>query len=102
MPYKDKEKQRIAQAESARRRTLRNKKIVIDMYGGRCQECGYNNPIALELDHIKPIKRKFWGTESGSGLWSRVARGLLPKQDFNLLCANCHSIKTYSDNSIRE
>lgn len=73
------------------------KAIVLEMYGHKCMECGFSNPLALQLDHIIEIRRNTSSNfgDAGSALWYKVAKGLLPKSDFRLLCANCHSIKTY-------
>ena len=59
-----------------------------------CQHCGYNkDPRALQLDHIDPDAK---GTTHGEGVnygWGRKRiKGELAK--CQVLCANCHSIKT--------
>lgn len=100
MPYKDKEKQRLAGVRNKLKKRQENKIIVLNMYGNKCQKCGFDNPIALQLDHIERIVRKTSGNvdgSSGSSLWSKVAHGVLPKEMFMLLCANCHAVKTYED-----
>lgn len=63
--------------------------------------CEYNNPFALQLDHIIPLKRPdrdSRGTDTGTALWRKVAVGIVPADQVQLLCANCHAIKTYDDN----
>ena len=63
-------------------------------------QCGFDNIRALQLDHIIAIKRpdhSTRGIDTGSGLWRKVASGKMPKEEVQLLCANCHSIKTYEE-----
>lgn len=61
-----------------------------------CAECGYDtHPAALQMDHI--IQRAV--TEPGAARWSGVksmshARRLIADPNIQVLCANCHCIKT--------
>lgn len=50
--------------------------------GFKCAKCGFDNLGALEIDHIKP--RHLGGDHSKSNL--------------QILCANCHTIKTREEN----
>lgn len=73
------------------------KKIRAEMllsYGGKCNQCGTDNPIVLDIDHVNndgAVDRK-------NGLWGwRLYRWLrkngYPKDRFQLLCRNCNWIK---------
>lgn len=95
MPYKDPEKQREYQRIRQKKNTLKYRKIVFDMFGRKCPRCGYDdNILAFQLDHIIPILRKKDETNRSQQTWRRVALGILPKENFQMLCANCHAIKT--------
>ena len=70
------------------------------LLGGACVYCGYNNNIrALEIDHLVSIRRKSSGVRGASGtvLWQKVANGRIPIKEVQLICSNCHSIKTYNE-----
>lgn len=98
MPYKDVAKQRAHQLAWSAASRAKEKQIVLAMFNRKCRICGFDNPKALELDHIIEIRRNTAtknDSSAGTGLWHRMARGLLNPEDFQLLCANCHSIKTY-------
>ncbi len=65
---------------------------LVRLMGGKCANCGYNtNLVALDFDHIDPTTKTM---NLGSNLH-------LPKAEYEimahcqLLCANCHRIKTY-------
>ena len=63
-----------------------------------CSHCGYNNPIALVLDHIDPAT-KDKNRKSGRAinpLWckERIKKELALCQ---VLCANCHTIRTWEE-----
>lgn len=98
MPYKDKKKAKeyARKYQNARHERLRNE--VIELMGGRCAHCGNNDTRVLVIDHIAPIKRS--KDEIGAGKkssWDTISRIYQGKEDMNnvqLLCANCHLIKT--------
>lgn len=100
MPYKDKEKNRLYQKEWSRQLSIKNRVKVIDLLGGKCAVCGYcENHLALQVDHIKPVLRiknhRF--RESGSNTMKSILNGKINLKDIQLLCANCHAIKSYED-----
>lgn len=95
--YKDKEKQNAFQRVYQRKQRLERKKKAIEILGGKCKRCGYHENIAaLQIDHIEPqcLPRNH-GTWNGGRAINLLARGLISKKGLQLLCANCHAIKTY-------
>ncbi len=70
----------------------RQRAELLALLGGRCKECGFDNPIALQVDHV-----------NGDGATERRAltaatRILLRRvrehpDRYQLLCANCNIIK---------
>ena len=100
MAYKDKDKQRAFQRAYQAKRRAEHKKTVLEMFGGGCMECGYSNILALQIDHVVAIRRKSRDTrnsDSGANLWRKVAIGEVSEESVQLLCANCHAIKTYNE-----
>jgi 5-methylcytosine-specific restriction endonuclease McrA len=57
-----------------------------------CAFCGYaKNAAALQFDHINPVKRKK-GKEVPQNMSD--AKKLISDSNVQVLCANCHCIKT--------
>jgi hypothetical protein len=72
---------------------------LITLYGSCCCKCGYNDPRALQLDHVNGTKVKQGNyRRGGNGLYFLVLNGKVPKDDYQLLCANCNWIKRYEKN----
>lgn len=94
MAYKDKDKQREFQRLWRRKYRLDQKLKAIEILGGKCKNCGVTDYRCLEFDHIKPELR-----EPSSHISHLVIRaivtGKLTNNEIQLLCASCHSIKTY-------
>ena len=68
------------------------KKRQIEVYNSlsnKCALCGYNILVALQIDHINPADKK------SKRDWMNKKYDLNKLQ---LLCENCHAIKTYSEN----
>ena len=62
-----------------------------------CAHCGYNeNVFALEFDHIKPREdtTKKWQSPK----WRKQAIDIINDPNIQVLCANCHRIKTRMNN----
>lgn len=112
MVYKDKEKYRLYHNEYSKkwltdnadhRRTWRRewvreiRKKAIQALGGTCILCGYSDVRALEIDHIIPLHQSKGRTNQVS-LFLSVVRG--ETENLQLLCSNCHAIKTYNENFI--
>jgi hypothetical protein len=63
-----------------------------------CIECGYKkHPVALDFDHIDPTKKEFTiGVSYASVSLKRLYKEIDKCQ---VLCANCHRIKTFQSRS---
>lgn len=87
--YRIKNRDSILTKERARHALLRLE--VIEKLGGRCATCGFADYRAIEIDHINGDGYK----ESGRNL--AFYRRILKLEDtsrYQLLCINCHKIKT--------
>ena len=73
----------------------RLKAEAIAAYGGKCVVCGETDPIVLQVDHING-RNKGEAKRSGVNELRRLKVLGFPKGDIQLLCANCHTRKTYS------
>lgn len=71
--------------------------------GGVCVQCGYDNPRALEFDHVNNdgSKDRRSGTKSDSYNRVQIHKAIAAgeRDDIQLLCANCHRIKTFTVSS---
>lgn len=68
----------------------------MQIMGGCCERCGFDDPAALEFDHKEPLLRASRGLRRGDNtaeLNDHIRNGTLAEV-FQLLCANCHRIKT--------
>ena len=69
-------------------RRLRNKQKAIDLLGGECQICGYNECIAaLDFHHREGEKKEAKMSVLWHYSWKRIKKEL---DKCDLLCANCH------------
>jgi hypothetical protein len=67
---------------------------ILAAYGNQCNVCGQRQEAYLEIDHINGggnIHRKTKGQE---GVYSDIKNRGFPKDEFQVLCANCHLAKT--------
>lgn len=90
---------KITQRKSRVKRRL----DAISALGGSCNYCKIDNPVVLEFDHIKPIQWrtnnlvKLNGQHNVNIINSMVTKGQNPHEIYQLLCANCHKIKTHNN-----
>ena len=89
----------IAQKKSRMKRRM----DALSALGGQCYSCKIDNPVVLEFDHIKPIQWrtnnlvKVNGQHNVNTINSMSKNGQDPREVYQILCANCHKIKTHSN-----
>lgn len=96
--YLMRERMRIAGVRRSRRVSA------IAILGGKCLHCGYADERALQFDHKTPVRRKSNTTRNHGGcLLPTEFRAIINREthDIQLLCANCHAIKTADDRAAR-
>jgi len=72
------------------------KKKLIDDLGGKCVECGNSDIRVLDINHIDPSKKlrpkdRQYTTSKRLKMWRQEMGNI------ELLCANCHRIKTHQE-----
>jgi 5-methylcytosine-specific restriction endonuclease McrA len=79
-------------------RQYRNKsrEQVIQALGGKCSVCGFSDIRALQIDHRIPVrqgghKRKVITRKRFHEMLAEIETG---QHNYQVLCANCHCIKT--------
>ena len=71
--------------------------MVLEAYGTECVRCGFDDPRALQIDHVNDdgnTERKALGGQSFSGwrFYEWLRKQGYPKR-YQTLCANCNAIK---------
>lgn len=86
---------RVRSAKSLVEDRAKNRLAAISALGGACVRCGISDDRVLEFDHITPLRRRSSGVKSKSqeSEIRKIARGQVV-DGVQLLCANCHRIKT--------
>ena len=69
--------------------------IIADL-GGECVECGISDPRVLDIDHINP-NEKLRPDHRGYSTPIRLAYWRREMHNLQILCANCHRIKTHKE-----
>lgn len=67
------------------------KKKAVELHGGKCERCGYDEYIgALQFHHTDPAQKKFGLSSDGKlHTWQEYYQESLKCK---LLCANCHAL----------
>lgn len=71
------------------------KRRIVDLFGGGCQDCGYSKTIAaLEFHHRDPLTKEF-GLGRFNGSWVRL---IAEAAKCDLVCTNCHRLRHATGN----
>ncbi len=70
-----------------RRRRVERKQRLVEIRGGRCEDCGYDTSTAALEFHHRDSKTKEFGLGNFNGSWERL---VAEAAKCDLLCANCH------------
>jgi hypothetical protein len=74
------------------------KRKAIELFGGKCQSCGYQKNIAaLQFHHFNKKTKEFSWNELKSRSWASIIEEL---KKCILLCANCHAELHSSDENL--
>ncbi len=89
-------RERVHSQQRARINTMRRERklVLIEMLGGRCEDCGEsfpNRPEVFEFDHREPTDKSHGIARMLS--WG-VDRLLAEIEKCDLVCANCHRTRT--------
>lgn len=85
--------------DRAGKRLIKVYERIFSILGTSCSKCGFSNPRALQIDHIRGggnVQRKRMG---GSTFYTYLSK--LPAEElrasYQVLCANCNWIKRYEN-----
>lgn len=72
---------------------LQRRMKVLEAYGCKCNYCGYDKPLALEVDHIFNDGKQERKEKKIKDFYRFLIQNNYPKDRYQLLCANCNYIK---------
>jgi hypothetical protein len=73
--------------------TLKRRIAIIKKFGGKCKRCGFDDPRALQIDHVNNGGHKEYKKMSEFRYYKMVLEDTSGK--YQILCANCNWIKRY-------
>ena len=77
----------------------KNKLKVYKHYGNCCCMCKESDPIVLQIDHIKDNGKDHVDGKgrrvTGNQLYCQIIKANYPKDEYQLLCANCNAKKEW-------
>lgn len=68
----------------------------INIYGGECMDCGFNDHRVLEFHHVNFNGSNDREKNRSTGLNRRIAKAGTRLSDIVMVCANCHSIRHWN------
>ena len=77
-----------------RARKQRKRAQAFEILGHQCVRCGFDDPHALQVDHITPIGQSHEDRLHGEKFWQKI---IDTPNDYQRLCANCNLIKAHED-----
>ena len=78
---------------ASRQKQESKRKLVKIKQASGCVDCGENNHIVLDSDHIKDKKYNISRMVHDGFSWKAILKEI---QKCEVVCANCHRIRTYS------
>lgn len=115
MPHKDPEVRKAKHAEFSRNYYLANKEKVLagvkiqraigkarwDAFKRtlKCTKCGFDHPAALDFHHVDPAEKENLVSKLVSS--GCFAAAMEEVQKCIVLCANCHRVHHYEENSVK-
>jgi hypothetical protein len=83
-----------------RDRCREHKAILVEMKGNRCLDCGGEFPdCCYHFHHRDPMAKTF---DLGQNMLRSLSVLKIEAEKCDLLCANCHAIKSYGDKIIAD
>ena len=78
----------------------RLREVVIGLLGSKCARCGFDDPRALQIDHVNGGGTKEIRKIGTYGIMRRIRDN--GAEGYQLLCANCNWIKRVENREVRK
>lgn len=82
------------QENRQRRKDLAHRFLADYLQTHPCMDCGYDNPLALEFDHVRGTKKKEVSGMAHLGYSMDLILEEIEKCE--VVCANCHKLRTWN------
>lgn len=89
---------KMCQNKNSIRRASESRKRVLEIMGGKCIKCGFDDWRALQVDHVNGGGSKELKENGQRSAYKKAASG---DPNYQLLCANCNWIKRYENNETK-
>jgi hypothetical protein len=76
------------------------RKEIIDLLGGKCSRCGFDDYRALQIDHVEGGGRKEIESLKSSYLFHVIKEIKAGSKKYQCLCANCNWIKKWENKEV--
>lgn len=97
--YRKRNPQQVAKAKATQRESIRRqRRKIFALLGEKCAKCGFSDWRALHIDHKNGGGNEEYRKLGPYGVRRRV---LKTPADYQLLCANCNSIKMFENRETR-
>lgn len=74
----------------------------ISLLGGVCKRCGFSDPRALQIDHIKGGGNREFKAKGNYFVYLKIVKNFnVEKNNYQVLCANCNWIKRYENKEVK-
>ena len=97
MPYKNPVVRRYDNTQRHKRQYDLIRSQIFEKLGGKCALCGFNNPLALQVDHVNgggTRERQLYRTKGLRTYYKDILGKIeVGNTSYQLLCANCNCIK---------
>lgn len=106
MPYKSTEKQREYLKQYRKKNPnyhsdwgAAKRKELVDFLGGHCKHCSNSDIRVLQVDHVHGggIQESKRYSHNRRQFNNDILNGVLPKENYQILCANCNWIKRFTN-----
>lgn len=84
----------------SRNHNLNLKLSALDILGGVCKECGFDDHRALQIDHINGDGAKDKKIVKSNYYWSVIESTRKKEKKYQVLCANCNWIKRFENKEV--
>jgi hypothetical protein len=86
------QQQPLTSVEKKRILRAKKKRTIIELFGGKCTNCGYDKcPAALQFHHLDPKQKEKGITHMIARQGLSLEKIIKEAEKCILLCANCHA-----------